>query len=1024
MTTPQDLDDRFRETLGALPEPERRRDPGQPLRPAAALTGRQLLALFDAQVTSRQLDLAGRWLRSFDEGFYTIGSAGHEANAAVAAALRPTDPALLHYRSGAFYCLRAAQAAGSFPGGDASAGSFPDGDAVAVGSPGGEGSAGRFPDGDGPAGSFPDGDGPAGSFPGGDAVAVGFPDGDGPAVDRTGGDGVAAIGSPPAGGDPDDGTAPGAGEPESLHPVGAPDRTGASSAAGSGPAGSSPAAGPAADAGDERPAPVGTTDPLDGDAGPVGQPVPVGPVAYRVGSDGTTEPVPRQRPAAPEGTPAAPAAAPVTAAPDPAPGSPTAADAVPTATDAVSGGPVSAGPGPAGPGLPVTGTSPATAVDPGPGGDDGWQEAYAGAARDVLRGMVASTLDPIAGGRHKVFGRADLAVVPTTSTIASHLPRAVGLGLALERLRRIDTAGRRDDPAGPPRSPWPRDAIVVCSFGDASVNHASATAAFNTAGWYDHTGLRIPVLFVCEDNGLGISVRSPDGWVERVLRARPGVRYFTADGTDPVAVHVVAAEAAGWVRRHRRPAVLHLRTVRLLGHAGADAERAYRSTAEIAADEARDPVLATARLLVEAGVATGEELLARYDERGWQVRRTAEEVLDEPKLAAPVDVVAPLSPRRPKRVATTVAQAAQRAAGPDAADRVAAFGGKPPELAGPLTLAQSINAALADGMLSHPQLAVFGEDVAAKGGVYGVTKGLRERFGAARVFDTLLDETSVLGLGLGAGLAGMLPVPEIQYLAYLHNAEDQLRGEAATLQFFSQGAFRNPMVVRVPGLAYQEGFGGHFHNDNSVAVLRDVPGLVVAVPARPDDAGPLLRTCLAAAVVDGTVSVFLEPIALYHTRDLYEPGDGEWLGSYAEPADWAAGHAPIGRARVYGVGSAEDVTIVTFGNGVRMSLRAASTLADEGIGCRVVDLRWLAPLPVADLIREASATGRVLVVDETRRSGGVGEGILATLVDAGFVGAARRVAAVDSFVPLGPAARQVLVSEDAITQGARTLLAR
>ncbi|MEV4726632.1 transketolase, partial [Micromonospora humida] len=125
MTTPQDLDDRFRETLGALPEPERRRDPGLPVRPGAALTGRQLLALFDAQVTSRQLDLAARWLRSFDEGFYTIGSAGHEANAAVAAALRPTDPALLHYRSGAFYCLRAAQAAGDFPGGDVGAGGDP-----------------------------------------------------------------------------------------------------------------------------------------------------------------------------------------------------------------------------------------------------------------------------------------------------------------------------------------------------------------------------------------------------------------------------------------------------------------------------------------------------------------------------------------------------------------------------------------------------------------------------------------------------------------------------------------------------------------------------------------------------------------------------------------------------------------------------------------------------------------------------------------------------------------------------------
>ncbi|WKU07739.1 thiamine pyrophosphate-dependent enzyme [Micromonospora sp. HUAS LYJ1] len=986
MTTPQDLDDRFRETLGALPEPERRRDPGQPVRPGAALTGRQLLALFDAQVTSRQLDLAARWLRSFDEGFYTIGSAGHEANAAVAAALRPTDPALLHYRSGAFYCLRAAQAAGDFPGGDAGAGGEP---AAVTGHPDADG------DDHPPADAPDDGDHPAA---GGVPAPAGAHRTSPPA---TGPDAGSPAGHPDAAG-PSDAVAGPPGAPEAAGPpdgsvdAGPPD----GSDAGAGWGGK---IGPDAPVHDPHAASVRPADTADGVAVP---PPPAGPVAYRVGSDGTAEPVPRHQLAAPNSA-AAPSGQAVTSVGSAAAGEP-----------GPAGDPADAGPGTVIP----TGPRPEQVV----GGPDldGWQEAYAEAARDVLRGMVASTRDPIAGGRHKVFGRADLAVVPTTSTVASHLPRAVGLGLAVERLRRMETAGRRDDPDGPPRSPWPRDAIVVCSFGDASVNHASATAAFNTAGWYDHTGLRIPVLFVCEDNGLGISVRSPEGWVERTLRARPGVRYFTADGTDPVAVHAVTAEAAGWVRRHRRPAVLHLRTVRLLGHAGADAERAYRSTAEIAADEARDPVLATARLLVESGVSTGEELLARYDERGWQVRRTAEEVLDEPKLSAAAEVVAPLSPRRPSRVAAAVAQAAQRAAGPDAAGRAEAFGGKPPELAGPLTLAQSINAALADGMLSHPQLAVFGEDVAAKGGVYGVTKGLRERFGAARVFDTLLDETSVLGLGLGAGLAGMLPVPEIQYLAYLHNAEDQLRGEAATLQFFSQGAFRNPMVVRVPGLAYQEGFGGHFHNDNSVAVLRDVPGLVVAVPARPDDAGPLLRTCLAAAVVDGTVSVFLEPIALYHTRDLYEPGDGEWLGSYPEPSAWAAGHAPIGRARVYGVGSAEDVTIVTFGNGVRMSLRAASTLADEGIGCRVVDLRWLAPLPVADLIREASVTGRVLVVDETRRSGGVGEGILAALVDAGYVGVARRVAAVDSFVPLGPAARQVLVSEDAITQGARTLLAR
>jgi 2-oxoisovalerate dehydrogenase E1 component len=758
VTTPQDLDERFRAAVGALPAADAASDPAQPVRAGALLAGKQALELFDAQLVSRHLDLAARWLRSFGEGYYTIGSAGHEGNAAVAAAVRPTDPALLHYRSGAFYCARAGQ---------------------------------------------------------------------------------------------------------------------------------------------------------------------------------------------------------------------------------------------------VEGTDP---------------------ARDVLRGVVASAREPIAGGRHKVFGSAELAIVPTTSTIASHLPRAVGVGFAIERARRL-AAPAKGRPAPEP-SRWPADAIVVCSFGDASVNHASAAAAFNTAGWCDHSGLRLPVLFVCEDNGLGISVRSPDGWVAATLKARPGIRYFAADGCDLVATHQVATEAEAWVRLHRRPAVLHLSTVRLMGHAGADAEQAYRPAADIQRDLARDPLVSTARLLAEAGLATPAQLLERYDELGWEVRKAAEEVLAEPKLATAAEVLAPLAPRRPVRVARAVTAAATRATGADAAARGEAFGGKLPEDAGPLTLAQTINATLADALLAYPGMTVFGEDVAAKGGVYGVTKGLRDRFGPSRVFDTLLDETSVLGLALGTGLTGMLPVPEIQYLAYLHNAEDQLRGEAATMQFFSKGAYRNPMVVRIAGLAYQEGFGGHFHNDNSVAVLRDVPGLLVAVPARAEDAAPMLRSCLASAAVDGSVCVFLEPIALYHTRDLYAEGDAQWLSPYQPPTGWTDAHVPVGRARVYGVGSAEDLTIITFGNGVRMALRAAATLAADGVGSRVVDLRWLSPLPVADIIRESAATGRVLVVDETRRSGGVGEGVLAALVDAGYVGAASRIASLDSFLPLGPAARQVLVAEESIAQGARALLAR
>jgi len=226
--------------------------------------------------------------------------------------------------------------------------------------------------------------------------------------------------------------------------------------------------------------------------------------------------------------------------------------------------------------------------------------------------------------------------------------------------------------------------------------------------------------------------------------------------------------------------------------------------------------------------------------------------------------------------------------------------------------------------------------------------------------------------------------------------------------------------VRVAGLAYQKGFGGHFHNDNAVGVLRDIPGLVVAVPSRAEDAAPMLRTCLAAAHVDGTVCVFLEPIALYHTRDLYQPGDGGWLSPYASPQRWAQEHVPVGRGRSYGSGT--DLTLVTFGNGVPMSLRVARRLAADGAGVRVFDLRWLAPLPAEQLRTEAELTGRVLVVDETRQSGGVSEGVIAQLTDAGYSGRLARVTSADSFIPLGDAAAHVLVSERGIEQAARRLL--
>jgi len=604
--------------------------------------------------------------------------------------------------------------------------------------------------------------------------------------------------------------------------------------------------------------------------------------------------------------------------------------------------------------------------------------------RDVLQGLMAQADEPIAGGRHKVFGRAELAVIPQTSTIASHLPRAVGLALSLARARKLGV-----------EPPWPGDAVVVCSFGDASANHSTATGGINAALNTAYRGLPVPVLFVCEDNGWGISVPTPPGWVEAAYGTRPGLGYASADGGDPGTAWPVITAAVDQVRERRQPVFLHLRTVRYLAHAGSDAEIGYRRPRDLEADYARDPLLGTARALVAAGLAAPGAVLTRYHEIGTEVAAQAAGLQGGRRLTSASEIAAPLT------------------AGPPARVRARAGRLGPPTPPG-RTLAESITGALAAVLETEPRALVFGEDVGVKGGVYGVTRGLQRRFGPARVFDTLLDEQAILGLALGAGLAGLLPIPEIQYLAYLHNAEDQLRGEAATLPFFSGGQYTNPMVVRVPGLAYQRGFGGHFHNDHGLGVLRDIPGLLLACPARGDDAAAMLRTCVSAAAEDGAVAVVLEPIALYHVRDLHRPGDGGWLSTAGDD------HVPVGSARGYGP-EAADLSLVSFGNGVPMSLRVTRRLTERGVSARVLDLRWLAPLPLGDLLTEADRTGRVLVVDEARHAGGVGEGVLAALVEHGFRGPLARVASQDSFVPLGPAAAAVLLSEDEIEKAAYAL---
>lgn len=625
---------------------------------------------------------------------------------------------------------------------------------------------------------------------------------------------------------------------------------------------------------------------------------------------------------------------------------------------------------------------------------------------DTMLSLVASSDDPIAGGRHKVWGSRKLWVPPQTSTIASHLPKAVGMAIALGKAPRL-------------RHPLPvaDDAIVCCTFGDASVNHAVAQTAFNSAAWSAHQHLPVPILFVCEDNGIGISVRSVSGWVESTFSKQSGFYYIKASGFDLADAYDKSAEAIDICRRRRLPVFLHMETVRLLGHAGSDVETEYLTPAEIEAFESRDPLLSVSRQLIEANVATAFELLKIYDDCKAEVRKASEKALQRPRLTTAEEVIAPLAPYSPKEVE-------QEAKRQDYADvRKKVFGGDEqlPEKQGkPRHMAMLMNWGLKDMMAKYANMLIFGEDVAKKGGVYHVTDGLFETFGVGRVFNTLLDETTILGLAIGTGHAGFLPVPEIQYLAYFHNAEDQIRGEAGSLQFFSKGQFRNPMVIRIASFGYQKGFGGHFHNDNSIAALRDIPGVVIAAPARGDDAVEMFRTVMAMAHVDGRVVFFLEPIALYMTKDLYETGDGQWLCRFPAPGSCAT----LGEGRIYNP-DGKDLTILTYANGLYLSLRAARTLSKEyGISIRILDLRWLHPLPANQMISEVKKTGRVLIVDECRKSGGLSEGILATLADGGILSEIKvsRVTSKDTYIPLGPAAHTVLPSEEDIRTAALSLM--
>jgi len=617
---------------------------------------------------------------------------------------------------------------------------------------------------------------------------------------------------------------------------------------------------------------------------------------------------------------------------------------------------------------------------------------------DMMLSFAASADEPIAGGRHKVLGSLHLNVPPQTSTIASHVPKAMGTAFAIGLSKRLNHQGT-----------WPHDAIAMCSFGDASANHSTALGAINSASWAAYQQIPMPLLLVCEDNGLGISTHTPKGWIQQQLSQRPSLKYFFADGSNLAETYLVAREAADYVRQKRKPAVLHLRTVRLFGHAGADAEVAYRSKQEIALDSERDPLLHSCAALISRGLLDHQQLIAYVQQQQQRIARIATQASQQPKLETAEQVMASIVPPQRKGDFPVPVSGEQRAN---------LFKWDKHNAGKPQHLAKLINLALHDLMAQHQNIVMCGEDIAKKGGVYHVTQHLMEAFGPNRVLNTVLDEQSILGLAIGMAQQGFIAMPEIQFLAYVHNAEDQIRGEAATLSFFSNGQYTNPMVIRIAGLAYQRGFGGHFHNDNSFAVFRDIPGVILLCPSNGRDGALLMRQAVDLAAREQRVVIMLEPIALYMTRDLHQEGDGGWLCEYPEPSEPTPA---LGEPSIHGDG--EELAIISYGNGYYLSRQAAAKLADQGRKVRVLDIRCLVPLHVDKIIDALAGCKKVLIVDECRRRGSLSEELFTALHETkpGLF-TVSRLNAEDSFIPLGKAAYSVLPSTEQIIDQANQLL--
>jgi 2-oxoisovalerate dehydrogenase E1 component len=618
---------------------------------------------------------------------------------------------------------------------------------------------------------------------------------------------------------------------------------------------------------------------------------------------------------------------------------------------------------------------------------------------DHLLQAVAAADDPASGGRQMAshFSDRRLNIANVSSPTGTQFLHAVGAAEAILRGRRL-----AEDHVGIPD--FQEDEVVVVSSGDGTTSEGEFWEALNTA-----SNLRLPVIFLIEDNGYAISVpvevQTAGGSISRLVSGFPDLLIVECDGTDLADSDQAAAKVFEYCRAGRGPALLHAHTTRPYSHSMSDDERMYRTEVEREEQDAKDPLLLARRLLLERGLATEEQMDRLNDQLIEEIADAAAEAVQHPQPDP----------------STAMDHLYSETIDPTGADFDTESDPGYPEDATEGTMVDLLNACLREELERDSRILVFGQDVAdasrtgaleqvkGKGGVFKVTHGLQHRFGNDRVFNAPLAEANIVGRAIGLALRGFRPIVEIQFFDYIWPAMMQIRDELATMRYRSNGEFVAPVVIRVTYGGYLKG-GGIYHSQTGETLFTHTPGLRVVLPSNALDANGLLRTAIRC---DDPV-IFLEHKHLY--RQVYNKG--------RRPRNDFM--IPFGKAAVVREGS--DLTVVACGALVKRSMDAARVAAEQdGIEVEVIDLRTLSPLDMDTIATSVRKTGKVLIAHEDSLSWGIGSEIAARIADDLFPwldGPVRRVASMDTWVAYAPELEKAILpqSED-VLKGIRSLAA-